>query len=164
LDSFGRIGAFQWVTAEKNKKFLLRLHSRRGLWAIAETPHARRLARVPPIVVGELLIDGHYSNDFCLIQEKSTSSRMTLVPANPSASPGRAANGDCTWVEPAPSLRAPGFGTRGEAIQGNAGRSTTPGSPRRFAPRDDDSVRMQRALGVSKREGPFWPSSLKVSG
>jgi hypothetical protein len=50
LDSFGRIGAFQWVTAEKNKKFLLRLHSRHGLWAIAETAHARRLARAPPIV------------------------------------------------------------------------------------------------------------------
>jgi len=42
--------AFQWVTAEKNKKFLLRLHSRRGLWAIAETAHARRLARAPLIV------------------------------------------------------------------------------------------------------------------
>jgi hypothetical protein len=29
---------------------------------------------------------------------------------------------------------------------GNAGRSTIPGSPRRYAPRDDDSTRTQRVL------------------
>ena len=35
---------------------------------------------------------------------------------------------------------------RSEAIQGNVGRPATPGSPRRFAPRDDDSIRTRRAL------------------
>src|SRR5271154_3383916 len=48
LDYLGRIGAFQWVTANPNKKFLLRLHSRRGLWAIAAKP----VTRARPIVVG----------------------------------------------------------------------------------------------------------------
>jgi hypothetical protein len=33
LDSFGRIGAFQWVTGEKNKKNSPVLNSRLRLWA-----------------------------------------------------------------------------------------------------------------------------------
>jgi poly(hydroxyalkanoate) depolymerase family esterase len=41
---------------------------------------------------------------------------------------------------------------RGDAIQGNVGRPTTPGSPRRFAPRDDDSVRTRHALNSSLAE------------
>jgi hypothetical protein len=37
---------------------------------------------------------------------------------------------------------------RSEAIQGNVGVQATPGSPRRFAPRDDDSIQMQFALAA----------------
>jgi hypothetical protein len=37
---------------------------------------------------------------------------------------------------------------RSEAIQGNVGRRATPGSPRRFAPRDDDSIRTQFSLAA----------------
>jgi hypothetical protein len=33
LDSFGRIGTFQWVTANPNKKIFSRLNSRSGLQA-----------------------------------------------------------------------------------------------------------------------------------
>ena len=54
----------------KNKKFLLRLHSRHGLWAIAET--ATRRLRTPRSSSAGLLIAEYYSGDFCLIQEKST--------------------------------------------------------------------------------------------
>jgi hypothetical protein len=34
LDSFGRIVSFQGVTANPNEKFLFRLHTPQGLWAI----------------------------------------------------------------------------------------------------------------------------------
>jgi hypothetical protein len=50
LDLFVRIRPFQWVRAEKNKKFLLQLNSRRGLWAMVANAHARALARAPPTV------------------------------------------------------------------------------------------------------------------
>jgi hydroxymethylpyrimidine/phosphomethylpyrimidine kinase len=36
---------------------------------------------------------------------------------------------------------------RSDAIQGNVGRPTTPGSPRHFAPRDDDSALTRHVLG-----------------
>jgi hypothetical protein len=51
----------------------------------------------------------------------------------------------CISVEPAASLRAK------RSNQGNEGRPATPGSPRRFAPRDDDSVRTQHALTPKSR-------------
>src|SRR6202453_2866902 len=70
LHSLGRIGTFQWVTANPNKKFLLRLNSRGGLWAPVANralPPTRGRARSS---LPELLIAAHYSNCFCLIQEK----------------------------------------------------------------------------------------------
>src|ERR1700722_8626680 len=39
--------------------------------------------RARPIVFGRVIIAEDYSSDFCLIQEKSSSSRLTLAPANP---------------------------------------------------------------------------------
>jgi hypothetical protein len=71
LDSFRRIGAFQWVTANPNKKFLLRLHSRRGLWAIAANRSLAPPASAPRSPLPELIIAEDYSQDFCLMQEKS---------------------------------------------------------------------------------------------
>jgi hypothetical protein len=76
---FGRIEAFQWVMAEKNKKFRLRLNSRDGLWALV----ANR--SVPPTGAGgmtELLIAEHYSNGFYLIQEKPTLTMLTVGRGN----------------------------------------------------------------------------------
>jgi G3E family GTPase len=43
---------------------------------------------------------------------------------------------------------------RSEAIQGNVARPETPGSPRRFAPRDDDSINAQPAIGVDDDDHP----------
>jgi endo-1,4-beta-xylanase len=43
----------------------------------------------------------------------------------------------------------PRIKVRGEAIQGNAGRPAAPGSPRRFAPRDDDSSRKHLTLNAA---------------
>src|SRR5579871_1328165 len=43
-----------------------------------------------------------------------------------------------------PGLRSPG----GRGDPGDVERPTIPGSPRRFAPRDDGSVRTRRALGA----------------
>ena len=40
---------------------------------------------------------------------------------------------------------------RSEAIQGMKGRSGSSGSPRRFAPRDDNSIRPHLALGGGLR-------------
>src|ERR1700733_7030589 len=49
-------------------------------------------------------------------------------------------------VRPAFASNQPRHCERSEAIQGNGGGLATPGSPRRFAPRDDDSVLAQQAL------------------
>jgi hypothetical protein len=55
--------------------------------------------------------------------------------------------GDLTSIEPRHCERPPGQ-ARGEAIQGNVGRPTAPGSLRRFAPRDDggSSTRLHAPL------------------
>jgi len=41
---------------------------------------------------------------------------------------------------------------RSEAIKGMKGRSGSSGSPRRFAPRDDDSIRPHLALGLIRSQ------------
>jgi Nitrile hydratase beta subunit len=51
--------------------------------------------------------------------------------------------------EPQGVERRPSFRTGyGEAIHGNVGRPTTPGSPRRFAPRDDGSFQAHLVPGA----------------
>jgi hypothetical protein len=72
------MGAFQWVTTNPNKKFLLRLHSRRGLWAIAANRSPPGLPSAPRSSLAELLIAEPYSNDVRLIQENQTLIALTV--------------------------------------------------------------------------------------
>jgi hypothetical protein len=83
LDSFGRFGAFQRVTANPNKKIPLGLSSPRGLWSEPSQKHTRfsfprrRLARVA------LLGKQKYPNtDFYFFKADMSSSFDMSIPAS----------------------------------------------------------------------------------
>ena len=124
----------------------------------------------PRSPLAELFIAEHYSNDFCLIQEKSASSRTTLPPPEPQATLSAAllrvskgggpfwpsslkGNGVMSCVDPRSRCVGMESSLRGAQRRSNpenVGALRSPGLLR-FARNDDrGSTQMQLALGASR--------------
>src|ERR1700677_5290043 len=78
-------------------------------------------------------------------RSKAVSKVDALGAKPPRHRPDRATTANCIWLEPRSSLRPPDQ-VRGKQSRGTKGVPATPGSPRRFAPRDDDFINRQPAL------------------
>jgi hypothetical protein len=73
LDSFGRIGTFQWVTANPNKKIFSRLNSRSGLQAECLKPGIMSVAPLDSLSPSQ---DG-LPNEIAVTHASGFSKKMT---------------------------------------------------------------------------------------